>query len=280
MDYDNKYILVTSAILIPFIIFTTILHHIFPEVLQVPDTLGPYLMDNILLDLVIMDVGGSFVAILVLYHGFKTQGKFKAICFLYGSIIFTGFEECYWILTGRISFTPFGTYYFTKGGLWFIEIPLYTCLGWFVLAWGCVFVSQTIFPKRGYIFHSMVAGGLAVSLDLFLDPVMVNLGSASVFSDSMGMWVWLTEQGMSFSIFSIPFFNFFGWYLVVVLFAILYGFVLNDEKIEKRGKTKSALIFFALIPVFLGICFGLIYLMSIIILPFLGGVNLIPIGVL
>ncbi|MHA1292740.1 MAG: carotenoid biosynthesis protein [Promethearchaeota archaeon] len=278
MDYDKKFLIIITIPLILIIIFSTILHHVYPGILQVPNTRGPYFMKNILLDLILVDVAGIIVALFVCYHGAKSDGLFKITCFVYGSIIFTGLEECYWILSGRFNLNPFGTYYFTRGGCWFLEIPLFTCLGWFVLAWCCVYISKIIFPNSNYIFHAFLGAIMAVSLDFFIDPVMVNLGSASVYSDSVGMWVWLTDPDTSFLIFSIPFFNFLGWFLVIFLFALLYGFTLNDDKIIKRGKTKSALLFFGLIPIFLCVCFGLIYLMSFIINPLLGGVNLIPIG--
>ena len=280
LSYDFRFLIITSIPLLIFIIISTILHHLYPQILKVPDVRGPYLMENILVDLLVMDIGSIIIASLVLYHGIKTEknGLFKLTCFLNGSIIFTGLEECYWIISGRFGAVPFGTYFFTKGGLWFLEIPLYTCLGWFALAWCCVYISHTIFPNRNYIFHSIIAGLMAVSFDFFIDPVMVNLGTASIFPDSAGMWVWLTDPNISLSIFSIPFFNFFGWFLVIALFALLYGFTLTDEKIEKRGKTKSALIFFLLIPVFLGICIGTIFLVSNIINPLFAGINILPVG--
>lgn len=246
-----------------------------------PNVQGPYLMDNILLDLIIMDVGTLIISSLVMYHSIRTQkdGLFKTVCFVNGSIVFTGLEESYWILTGRFGLVPFGTYFFTKGGLWFLEIPVYTCLGWFVLAWCCMYMAKKILPNQNLVVQAIIAGFMAVSLDFFIDPVMVNLGSASIYPDSKGMWVWLTEKEVSFSIFSIPFFNFFGWFLVIALFAIIYELVITDEKIEVRGKSKSALLFFGLIPVFLGICIGLIFIMSMIMNPLLAGIDIIPIGI-
>ena len=279
-DYDDKFVIIVTLIFIPVVVISTILHHLFPEVLQVPKVLGPYFIEPMWLDLVIMDVITVILAIIVIYHGFKTQGKYKTTCFLYGAIIFAGLEEVNWILLGRYNLSPFETYFFTRGGLWFLEIPIYTCLGWFMLAWCCNYVSEVIFPNRNYIFHAFVAGILAVSLDLWIDPVMVNLGSASIYPNSAGLWVWLSDPKDTFSVFSIPFFNFLGWYLVITLFLILYGYVLNDSKIEIHGKTKSALIFFGLIPVFVGITSIILYLASLFITPFLIGVDIIPIKLL
>lgn len=278
MEYDNKFIMINSIVLAPVIIISTMLHHLFPQVLQVPNVRGPYTYEPFWIDLILIDAFVSFLAILIIYHGYKTHGKYRITCFLYGSIVFSGLEECFWILGGRFKIIPFQTYFFTRGGLWFFEIPFATCLAWFVIAWSCVYIAEIIFPNRNYVFHALIAGILAVSLDLFMDPVMVNLGSISRYPDSKGSWVWLMEPNVTFSIFSIPFYNFLGWFFVIFLFAIIYYFVLNEKKIKNRGKNKSAIIFFGYIPIFLFICFFLIFLVYLIISPFFVGVDLIPIG--
>ncbi|TFG22860.1 MAG: carotenoid biosynthesis protein [Promethearchaeota archaeon] len=280
LEYDDEFIIIITLIFTPIIIFSTILHHLFPEVLQVPSTLGPYFIEPIWLDLVIMDISTAIMAIIVIYHGFKTQGKFKTTCFLYGSILFAGLEECHWILSGRFNLTPDKTYFFTRGGLWFIEIPVYTCLAWFILAWCCNYVSEVIFPSRNYPFHACIAGLLAVSLDLWMDPVMVNIGSASIYPNSKGLWVWLADPKDTLSIFSIPFFNFLGWFLVIFTFLMLFGYILDDNKIEIHGKTKSAFIFFGLIIVFIGITGIILIVVNFLINPWLRGVDLIPIKLL
>ncbi len=278
LEYKHKFFTFTTILMVIFIIFTTILHHIFPDVLNVPNTRGPYSSNNILFELIIADVMTLSLSALVFYHSLKTVGLIKSTCFLYGSIIFTGLQECFWILTGRFGVFPQESYYFTRGGLWFLEIPLYTCLGWYILAWSCVNVAQIVFRNRNYIFHAIIAGIMATSLDMFIDPVMINRGSSSVFSDSLGLWVWLTDISDRFSIFSIPFSNFFGWCMVIALFAILYGFVFRNKKIEEKGIKKSAGIFFYLIPITLAICIGFIFVSQLTIDLLLKGINLIPIG--
>ncbi|MFX1339054.1 MAG: carotenoid biosynthesis protein [Promethearchaeota archaeon] len=277
LNYDEKFTIVITLIFTPIIVISTILHHWFPEILRVPNVLGPYFIEPIWLDLLIMDVVTIILALIVIYHLIKSEGKYKTTCFVYGAIMFAGLEEVHWILLGRYNLTPEETYFFTRGGLWFIEIPLYTCLSWFMLAWCCNYLSEVIFPNRNYVFHASMAGILAVSLDLWIDPVMVNLGSASIYPNSKGMWVWLSDPKETFSIFSIPFLNFLGWFLVILIFLILYGYILNDKKIELRGKTKSALFFFGLIPVFIVVLIGILVLASLFINPLLAGVDLFPI---
>lgn len=278
MDYDNRFIILNLIILAPIVIISTILHHLFPYILQVPNVRGPYWYEPDWFDLLLLDVVITVMALLVIYHGFKTKGKFKTTCFLFGSIVFAGLEECIWILVGRFNIIPFKTYFFTRGGLWFIEIPLSTCLAWFIIVYSCLYMAEIIFPNRGYILQALVAAILATSLDLFMDPVMVNLGSTSRYPDSMGMWVWLTIQRKTFSIFSIPFFNFLGWFFIIFLMSMFYKFILDEEKITKWGKNKSGVVFYGLIPLLLIVCLGLIFLIHIIFGRFLVGVNLIPIG--
>jgi len=71
-------------------------------------------------------------------HARKHFGFWMASCFLIGSFVFTGLEESMWILLGRFSpqttSSPlgepvYGTYWFTKGALWFLETPITACIG-------------------------------------------------------------------------------------------------------------------------------------------------------
>jgi uncharacterized membrane protein len=259
------------------ITITTIIHHVFPSIVQVPNVTGPYIIEPLIIDLVIMDVGAGIISILLIYHGFKTIGKLKTISFLYGSIIFAGIEECIWIFSGRFGLVP-PTYFFTRGGLWFFEIPVFTCLGWFTLSYSCYYIARKIFPNRSYFLHAALAGIFAVSLDLFIDPVMVNMGSISIYPSSEGMWIWLTHED-AFRIFSIPFYNFFGWFMVIFMFLVLFNYTLSDKKIDRRGKKKSLLLFYGLIPVFLAVLIVITYLTEAILDPLLVGVDLIPIGI-
>ncbi|MBD3228379.1 MAG: hypothetical protein GF329_09340 [Candidatus Lokiarchaeota archaeon] len=127
--FEKKYFILMTFIMVIIITITTIIHHIFPSIVQVPSVLGPYILEPIIIDLIIMDLGAAIISMLLIYHGFKTIGKLKTISFLYGSIIFAGIEECIWIFAGRFGLVP-PTYFFTRGGLWFFEIPVFTCLGY------------------------------------------------------------------------------------------------------------------------------------------------------
>ena len=276
-DFEGKFIVSSSAIMVLFVASTTILHHLFPEVLQVPNIRGPFTINPVWLDLAYIDSLTIILSLAIIYHGIKTHGMFKTICFFYGSIVFSGLEECMWILAGRFDVLPFETYFFTRGGLWFFEIPLSVCLVWFIIAWCCVYVAEIVFPNKSYAFHAFLAGVFAVSLDLFIDPMMVNLGVTSMFTDSEGMWVWLSDPNEVFAIFSIPFFNFLGWFFIIFGFSLLFGYFFEEVPLRRRGYKKSSLLFILGIPLVTITIFFIIFLINYIIQTFLGGVNLIPI---
>ncbi|MHA1311928.1 MAG: carotenoid biosynthesis protein [Candidatus Helarchaeota archaeon] len=276
LNYNKKYFLISTIILTIVIVLSTIAHHVFPWIMRVPDVIGPYTIEPIWIDLLTLDLGSLIISILVFYHSVKADGLLKAVSFLYGSIIFTGLEECFWILSGRFGLIPFETYFFTKGGMWFIEIPVFTCLGWYIIAWCSFYISRIIFTKKGYLFHASIAGIFAVSFDFFIDPVMVNLGSTSIYKNAAGLWVWLTDPAQCFRIFSIPFYNFVGWFLVISIYALLYEYALDTKRIERIGKTKAILEFYGLMPIFLAITVGLIMVAFFATTP-LFGINLMPI---
>jgi uncharacterized membrane protein len=278
LDSDDKTIIIITLIFAFIILFSTILHHVFPWILQVPDVRGAYTIAPMWLDLVIIDVLTILLTLMVIYHGFQTQGKYKTIYFLYGAITYAGLEECFWILAGRFNILSYETYFFTRGGLWFFEIPLFSCLSWFNIAYCCYFVAKKVFINRNYVLHAFVAGIFAVSIDLFLDPAIVNLGSTSIYPDSMGTWVWLTDPNETFSLFSIPVYNFIGWFFVIFMFIIVYNLVLNDKDIEELSKTKTIFIYFGTIIVFIAINLSFLFLIDNIIGLFMNGIKLIPIG--
>ncbi|MFX1558762.1 MAG: carotenoid biosynthesis protein, partial [Promethearchaeota archaeon] len=145
------------------------------------------------------------------------------------------------------------------------------------LAYSCNYISEVIFQNRNYIFQAFIAGIMAVSFDLWIDPVIANSGSVSLYSNSEGMWVWETDPKDTILIFSIPYYNFLAWFLIVFFFLIIYRYLLNHEKIENHGKTKSALIFFGLLPIFAVIIAIILYLSVLLLIPFFGGVDIFPI---
>ncbi|MEW6441741.1 MAG: carotenoid biosynthesis protein [bacterium] len=177
-------------------------------------------------------------------HARRHYGFWMASCFLVGSFVFTGLEESMWILLGRFgSFGSVnavnafgepvcGTYWFTKGVLWFLETPVTACVGWFYIAYACVLVAGKVFPRMGLLGRATVGGLIAMGIDLWMDPV--------VTSPEMVSWVW--AKGDVFLFFGIPHTNFVGWFLLIFLFAIFWEKLPGME--QKWGRPKATALFF------------------------------------
>ena len=247
---DRRFIYLVYVVLYLFIAFSTYLHHIHPQVLSVPSNSdvstwkNPTFEETTIYDRMTegerqkvltegIPQGGSLTAqfatdlfmILVSWfcyrHARDNYGFWMASCFFIGSFIFTGLEESLWILSGRylgglLNLPPggvlFGSYWFSKGGFWFIETPLVACLGWFAIAYSCVWVAGRVFPRMGLWGRAAVGGLIAMGTDLWADPVAT--------SPELMNWVW--AKGDFFLLFGIPFYNFVGWFLLIFLFAVFW----------------------------------------------------------
>jgi hypothetical protein len=268
---QKGFIWMTYAVLILVIAVSTYLHHFQPQVLSVPSNLdvstwkNPTFEQTAIYDRMTEDErrkaraegipdGGSlgaqiatdiFMIIVGLFcyrHSRIHYGFWMASCFLIGSFVFTGLEESVWILFGRfwggtLNLDPggvlFGTYWFSKGGLWFVETPLVACLGWYAIAYSCVWVAGKVFPTMGLWPRAAVGGLIAMITDLWADPVAT--------SPELMNWVW--AKGDFFLFFGIPFYNFVGWFLLIFLFAVFWESLPLMEM--KWGRQKASACFMA-----------------------------------
>jgi hypothetical protein len=270
--YDNRFILWASVILVIVILYSTYLHHYRPQILRVPSNTdvstwtnprfeetcvyermtaaerakvrAEGIPGNTLGEILILDISSFLVALLCFFHARKHYGKWMAFCFLIGSFVFTGLQESMWILYGRFTGTSamvglgeevYGTYWFTKGGLWFFETPVAMCLGWFYVAYGCVWMAAKAMPKSGLVKRAVLGGLLAMTVDLWMDPVAT--------SPELMSWVWAT--GDIIRIFGIPQTNFLGWFLLIFVFAILWETLPLWEK--RLGRAKATGYFFIVV---------------------------------
>lgn len=277
-QFDRRFLLIIFGALGAVITITTIIHHLFPFLIQVPTVVIPFILPAQLrlMELLIWDLSTVFLSVLLYYHVAKKHGILLATFFLTGSIIFTGFEGLMWILGGRFGLTN-PTYFFSRGGLWFFEIPLYACLGWFIIAYSSVYAAEHLF-KTDRIFWSAFLGGIfAVMIDLWMDPIYVNLGAMALDANAVGLWVW--EMQHTLEIFSIPFMNFLGWFLVVFLFAYLWEKIREAYQMKHWSKRKCTLIFYGCIPLLLLTCLVVLGFVEIyIIQPFFHDLNILPVG--
>jgi len=208
---------------------------------------GVPLGDNVLAQLLTGDLFTILMGWICFLHARKYFGLWMASCFLIGSFVFTGLEESMWILLGRYGlFTPestlnvfgepnCGTYWFTKGALWFVEAPVTACIGWFFIAYSCVLIASKVFPRMGLWGRATVGGLIAMGIDLWVDPVATSPESLS--------WVW--AKGDVFVFFGIPHTNFVGWFLLIFLFAIFWEKLPLME--ERWGRAKATIMFYLMI---------------------------------
>ena len=272
-SYDRKFASIAFGLLFLTIIASTYLHHFQPQVLRVPDNSdvsswthpafdettiydrmtedekaklrseGVPMGENVLAQFLIGDIFTILMGWICFLHARKYFGLWMASCFMIGSFVFTGLEESMWILFGRfmpesvsaIGEAVHGTYWFTKGGLWFVEAPVTACVGWFFIAYSCVLIAGKVFPKMGLWGRATVGGLIAMGIDLWVDPVATSPESMS--------WVW--AKGDLCLIFGIPHTNFVGWFLLIFLFAIFWEKLPLME--ERWGRAKATLIFYLVI---------------------------------
>jgi uncharacterized membrane protein len=198
----------------------------------------------------IMDSFTIVLSWLCFRHAWKRWGLFFAVAFLCGSFVYTGIEESMWILIGRfgmniktaipgasdVASVTNGTYYFTRGFFWFIETPLTACVGWFFLAYSCMYISELVFENGSRVWKAFIAGFIAMDIDLWLDPIQTHPKFVS--------WIWADQPG-GLWVFSIPVTNFIGWFFLIFIFALVFDRL--PEMIKKRGDVAALLRFYAIL---------------------------------
>lgn len=272
-QYDKIFGFVAYGLLLLVILFSTYLHHLQPQVLRVPDNGNAASWERPALDQTLLaerltaeektaflqegvplgrDLPAQFAADLFtillgafcFLHARRHFGFWMASCFLIGSFVFTGLEETLWILSGRffggmlnnpLGEAVTGTYWFTRGGCWFLETPITACLGWFFIAYTCVLTAGKVFPRMGLLGRAAVGGLVAMGIDLWMDPVQT--------APEIMAWVW--GRGDVLLLFGIPHYNFLGWFLLIFLFAIFWEKLPQME--ASRGRPAATARFFSII---------------------------------
>jgi hypothetical protein len=280
--YDRRFGIVAYGLLFLIILSSTYLHHLQPQVLRVPDNGNPAAWENPTLDETVLvermthdekarflqegvplgdDLPAQFAADLFtillgwicFLHARKHFGFWMASCFLIGSFVFTGLEETLWILSGRffggmvnnpLGEAATGTYWFTRGGCWFLETPIVACLGWFFIAYSCVLTAGKVFPRMRLLGRACVGALIAVGVDLWMDPIQT--------APEIMAWVW--GRGDVLLLFGIPHYNFLGWFLLIFLFAIFWEKLPEME--EKWGRPRATVRFMSII---LTVPFGVLF---------------------
>ena len=231
-DFDLKLIKILGACLAVIFVVSTCLHHGAPHVLRVPQTPVP---DNTFLDMLFMEILTLVMAFLCGMHCYRKFGPYATMLFFVGSFVFTGTMENFMIFAGRFGWIPFETYYFNKGGLTlYFDVPVSVCLGWFVFAYSSVYIAGLIFPKSGPLARAAIAAFLCMDIDLWSDPVMTH--PANMY------WTWLQDRDATTHLFSIPLYNFPGWFGIIFFFEALWLYT-QDWHLA-LGKRKATIRFF------------------------------------
>ena len=248
-EFDLRLIRILGACLGLIFVVSTYLHFWAPHVLRVPQTPVP---DNTFLDMLSMEVLTLVMAGLCGVHCYRKFGPYATMLFFVGSFVFTGTMENIMILTGRFGLIPFKSYYFNKGGLTlYFDVPVSVCLGWFVFAYSSVYIAGVIFPKTGPIARAAIASFICMDIDLWSDPVMTH--PANMY------WTWLQDRDATTHVFSIPLYNFIGWFGIIFFFEVLWLYT-QDWHLS-IGKQKATVRFFvwlfALMAVYLLVVIGM-----------------------
>ena len=240
---------------------STYLHFFAPGILRVPlETDLPRFLWPLPFA---AEPGTYFLGFLCGYHCYRRRGLWQLLLFLSGSFLLTGLQENIWIIGGRFGLTP-PTYYFSNMGiLWFLEVPASVCVGWFIFAYSCIYVSEVLFGKEKRVLNAFVGAFLAMNIDLYMDPLTSHPLNHS--------WTWLMKN--TFCIFSIPLTNFLGWFLLIFVFALLWEKAADWGR--DQGLRRATWKFFAWVPVLAVFVYALLYLSWLYLInPLLGGANL------
>lgn len=170
------------------------------------------------------------LAIITAIHSLKFKGVYKSLLFFFGAVLVGGSLENLASL--------FSGYYYPGSELTIFlgKCPFDVVLGWYSILYNCSFFSHTLIGKKkgslpsmgmgtnpengvdSYMIRltalrSMLAGAIAVSLDLLIDPVAVE----------NSWWVW---QINNIYILGVPLGNYIGWFLMIFFFTFFFDLIL------------------------------------------------------
>ena len=115
-------------------------------------------------------------------------------------------------------------------------VPLNICLGWGIIIYAAL--QTAIKLKVKWYIRPLVAGFLAVIIDFAEDPPYVN----------MDLWVWTPSHPEAW--FGIPWSNYVGWFLIVVIFLFILELLTKLFPTGRYIWRDAIIAFFAIIPSF------------------------------
>jgi putative membrane protein len=152
----------------------------------------------------------SLTAALVLIN----RSHFNMAFIIYSIIIFTlgMLVEIIGVKTGY----PFGVYHYGESLGWKIMgVPLAIGLNWWMLTYITCQITNKFLNND--IFKAILAAGLMLGLDFFIEPLCSTLD----------FWHWQNED--------IPLQNYLSWYIIAFIFTLAYFKLLKNEETNKLG---------------------------------------------
>lgn len=137
--------------------------------------------------------------ILVVFTSVRTDNT-KIVYWLISLFIMTFILEVVGAKTGMI----FGEYsYGSVLGFKILDVPIIIGFNWSLIIFGCAVIVSRINVKP--LASAIIAGTLAVLLDLFIEPIAIKLG----------YWNWTNE--------TIPVQNYLAWFIITVAAVFIYS---------------------------------------------------------
>ncbi len=186
------------------------------------------------------------LTVVVSIHSYKFRGLYKTFILLFGALLVG-------ITIENIN-ALFGGYTYPGTELtWFWgKSPFSIGCGWFVLMYVSSFFSHSIigkykgsFPTIGIgtnpeavnasfikltIARALLAGAIALSFDLVMDPVSVELG----------FWIWEVDN---IYIQGVPLGNYIGWFLLVFTFSMFHDIIITHFSLRSANQFKTTVMF-------------------------------------
>ncbi|MGC1376256.1 MAG: carotenoid biosynthesis protein, partial [Anaerolineales bacterium] len=181
--------------------------------------------------LFIYDILAALFVIPLLYHCLKVMGTTQGLLFFFTVSFFVGGLEALWVFLGKLGILG-DAYDYSGGGVWFFGVPFYIAVGWFIWAYVFYFLARQLFPQASPLRVACLCGLMALCIDIWMDPSVVN---SSLVTHSPNVWNW--AQTTAPKIFTVPLYNFIGWFLSVA--TVVYVYEISWARIQAISQTDS-----------------------------------------
>lgn len=182
--------------------------------------------------------------VLIGIHSYTTLSPKRALFFLLFAAL-TGFTAEY---VGLKYGQFFGTFYTYKPQLALLTVPVQVIFYWAAFIYTGYSITNVVFLKLKkpnynlknwpYLIGAILLDGwIVLAIDLFMDPIEVQLG----------MWSWVAGGPY----FGVPIGNFVGWFVVTLISSGVFRCIEYYFPRKEKGYDKSIM----LIPI---LCYGLI----------------------